>query len=107
MNSIDEIYKAIGSRVKAKREQADLKQDQLAERVGLTRTSISNIENGRQRIQVHTLFMIAEALNVPVETLLPLNLTEEPEEIDEQVLRNVPKEEHEWVKRVLSSEKRG
>jgi transcriptional regulator with XRE-family HTH domain len=62
----------MGKLICIERERAKLTQDELAQRVGLTRTSISNIEGGRQKIQVHTLYAIAEALHAPVDTLLPL-----------------------------------
>lgn len=71
------IYSRIGHLVRAARRQAGLTQDALAERLGLTRTSITNIESGRQRFQVHVLFMLAEALNVSPNAFLP-PLTEEP-----------------------------
>lgn len=48
-----------------------MNQDQLAELVGLSRASISNIENGRQPITVQTLWKIAQALGVPLRILVP------------------------------------
>src|ERR687889_206711 len=71
MIQTNEFYKQIGQRIKLLRSNAQLTQDDLAQRIGLTRTSITYIESGRQRVQVHTLCAIAEALRVPVNELLP------------------------------------
>ena len=37
----------------------------------LTRTSITNIEKGRQPIQLHSLYLVAQSLGVEVKDLLP------------------------------------
>ncbi|MGC3991999.1 MAG: helix-turn-helix transcriptional regulator [Chthoniobacteraceae bacterium] len=67
-----QIYKHLGSRIKALR--ADkFSQDQLAQAVDLTRTSIVNIEAGRQKLLVHNLFMIADALGVQPSDILCFN----------------------------------
>ena len=46
-------------------------QEKLGRLVGLSRTSITNIEKGRQHVSLHQLFAIAEALRVRPEALLP------------------------------------
>ena len=104
MATSDQLYSILGKLVRTRREQAKLTQDELAQRVGLTRTSISNIESGRQKIQVHTLYTIAEALHVPADALLPLTGMREPEAIEERLPDELLPAEREWVKRVLTSE---
>lgn len=50
-----------------------MSQERLSNAVSLTRTSIVNIESGRQKLLLHNLFRIAEALGVqPTELLSPL-----------------------------------
>lgn len=71
VNGIDELYKAIGQQVRARREKHELTQGQLAARVGLQRTSLSNIEAGRQKMLVDTLVSIAAELGVKASSLLP------------------------------------
>jgi transcriptional regulator with XRE-family HTH domain len=66
-------------------------QDILAQKLSLTRTSIINIEKGRQQVLVHTLADIAGALNVPITTLLP------PQDDVEHQLRDVSKKGRAWV----------
>lgn len=53
------------------RKQRDLSQTDLAQGVGLTRTSISNIENGRQHLPIHQLYRMAEVLKCTPHELLP------------------------------------
>jgi transcriptional regulator with XRE-family HTH domain len=70
-DSVDQLYIEIGLKIRAARLDRSWKQDDLAEAVGLTRSSVANIEAGRQKTLVHSLVRIAESLNVAVDTLLP------------------------------------
>lgn len=66
------FYKTLGARIRELRG-AKLSQEQLATAAKLSRTSIVNIESGRQKLLLHNLFRIAEALGVqPSEVLHPL-----------------------------------
>lgn len=44
---------------------------ELAERVGLTRTSVTNIESGVQHINLRQLYLLAAAVGLPPARLLP------------------------------------
>jgi transcriptional regulator with XRE-family HTH domain len=69
---LDTLYRAFGNLVRLSREQRpDLTQEKLGRLVGLSRTSITNIEKGRQHIALHQLYVLAEALRVRPEALLP------------------------------------
>ncbi|WP_053961256.1 helix-turn-helix domain-containing protein [Sulfobacillus thermosulfidooxidans] len=68
---MDWMYPRIGHRIRELRESHGLTQGQLAEQVNLTRTSIVNIEQGRQKVMIHTLYQLAMVFNVPVADLLP------------------------------------
>ena len=46
--SVERLYKEFGQRLRKAREDAQLTQKEVADRVGLKRTSITNIERGRQ-----------------------------------------------------------
>ena len=46
-------------------------QSKLGDLVGLSRTSITNIEKGRQHVALHQVFAIASALRVSPSALLP------------------------------------
>lgn len=60
-----------GRRVRAAREAGGLTQQQMAERLGLTRSSVANIEAGRQRALLHVAATIAAAIGAPAADLLP------------------------------------
>jgi transcriptional regulator with XRE-family HTH domain len=71
-HTLDPLYKAFGELVRLHRErQEGLTQEKLGRLVGLSRTSITNIEKGRQHIALHQLLDLAEALEVQPEALLP------------------------------------
>jgi len=65
------LYCEIGSRVTVARLKAGLSQLELSECVGLTPTSICNLELGRQRTPIDTLIAIAEWCDVSVHDLIP------------------------------------
>jgi transcriptional regulator with XRE-family HTH domain len=67
-----EIYRAFGEQLGAARRRARLTQMQFAELVGLSRTSITNVECGRQSVLLHQLYKFADVLAVPVSSLMPV-----------------------------------
>jgi len=64
------FYAEVGQRV-AKARKGRVTQQVLARKAGLTRTSIVNIEKGRQQILLHTIVVIAKVLKVPLQELVP------------------------------------
>ena len=67
----DLLYQQIGQRLARARLAAGLSQAKLASKVRITRTSIVNVEKGRQRPPIHLLWEIAEVLGIEVGGLLP------------------------------------
>jgi transcriptional regulator with XRE-family HTH domain len=67
----DEFYIAAGRRIRTVREGRGLSQAILAQRIGFTRSSVANLEAGRQRITLHLFVLIAKALGVNPDALLP------------------------------------
>jgi transcriptional regulator with XRE-family HTH domain len=65
------IYKSIGEVIRSLRRRADKAQKALASQLGISRATLANIETGRQRILVHQLYAIAQALDVRLMDLLP------------------------------------
>lgn len=65
------LYQMFGSRVRALREKRNYTQEELGRRVDLSRTSIVNIEKGRQRVLLHQLVDIADALDAKPAELMP------------------------------------
>lgn len=100
----DALYAEFGRLVRNHRLRLKLTQDQIAERVGLSRTSITNIEQGRQKILLHQLFLLADALNVSREALLPsAGVAETTLGFDKKIPRNLTGAEKDWVRRVVVS----
>lgn len=57
--SAERCYQRLGERIRHLRQIARMTQETLAQKVGLTRTSIVNIENGRQRVMLHDIVTFA------------------------------------------------
>src|SRR5260370_9706614 len=99
---MQQLYRLFGARVRAARSRASLTQLDLASRIGLTRTSITNIERGTQHIPLHLLYAISAAVGVEPTELLPPTTA-----LDEAALR-LPKgwnaglspAEDDWVRRL-------
>lgn len=88
------LYNLLGANVKKYRSQKGLTQGQLANEIALTRTSIVNIEQGRQHPPLYLLFDIAKVLDVDLHILIPnetafLNMTM----FDEESLKDVARKD--------------
>lgn len=64
------IYMLVGARIRMVMEAVDIPQGELAKRLKLTRTSVTNIIAGRQRLQLHTVTAIAKALGTTEKHLM-------------------------------------
>lgn len=98
---VEGLYRAVGRLVRMSRERAGLTQEDLAREVGLTRTSITNIERGRQKLVIHALFAIAQAVGAPAVSLLPPSLAQGSSSLEVSLADDLPAPEREWVKRIL------
>ena len=65
------IYSRIGEAIRGRRESRGLTQAQLGKLTNLKRSTITNIECGRQGLLVHQLYVFAVALNTKPAELLP------------------------------------
>ena len=100
----DRLYAEFGKLVRRHRKRLGFTQDHLAERIALARTSITNIERGRQKILLHQLILLADALSVSPEALIPSErVTETSVDFDRKMPRNLTGAEKEWVRRVAVS----
>jgi DNA-binding XRE family transcriptional regulator len=85
------FYAAVGRQI-AKVRSGRLTQEALAMKAALTRTSIINIEKGRQQILLHTVVDISRALQVPITDLIP-----NTDDL-EIALRDKPQKGVDWIK---------
>lgn len=67
---MEQLQVEIGKRIKHVRKLRGMNQEDLAEFVGLTRSSIANLEVGRQNMRITTLYQFAYALDCSVTDLL-------------------------------------
>jgi transcriptional regulator with XRE-family HTH domain len=68
---MEAFYRDFGRLLARTRRDHGLSQQLLGERVSLSRTSIVNVEKGRQRVPLHLLIDMAAALGVEPAALLP------------------------------------
>lgn len=96
------IHAAVGQAVRKAREARGLTQEGLAKLVGRSRTSITNIEAGRQRFSVDFLYTIADALEVGPAALLP-PFDAVVENGIEEIVTALSPDKQEWFRRVLAT----
>ncbi|MEW8308673.1 MAG: helix-turn-helix transcriptional regulator [gamma proteobacterium symbiont of Ctena orbiculata] len=65
------LYEKIGAIIKNRRRSLKLTQSYVADRVGITRTSVTNIEKGAQKTPLHTLYKLAVILDMSPNEMLP------------------------------------
>lgn len=68
------LCRLLGERIRTRREELKLSQVELSEKAGLGRSSISNIEKGRQSPPLAVLYQICSALNIDIHLVLPTNM---------------------------------
>ncbi|MDE2105996.1 MAG: helix-turn-helix transcriptional regulator [Patescibacteria group bacterium] len=61
---VEPIYALIGAEVRRRRILAGISQQRMADILGVTRTSITNFEAGRQRMPLHLIDVAALVLGV-------------------------------------------
>lgn len=100
-----QLYSLIGKEISKHRKAKKWTQTQLAKEVSLTRTSITNIEKGRQKILVHTLWDLAEQLDIHPFKLLPkaVSTPSSPNEIINKA-KGISEDEKKWIKSLISKE---
>lgn len=70
-DAADDLYRLVGGRIHELRKRAGITQQVLAAEVGVSRTSITNVERGRQRLPLHQLLLVADVLRVELRELIP------------------------------------
>lgn len=66
----DDLTRSVGLRIRLRREQLGLSQEQLAVDARMDRTAIGKIERGERSVTISTLSRIAKALRVSMSRLL-------------------------------------
>ena len=66
-----DIRKALGKKIKSKRQKEGISQEVLAFESGLHRTYISDIERGARNVSIKNIEKIAKALHLSLKELMP------------------------------------
>jgi transcriptional regulator with XRE-family HTH domain len=82
-------------------------QDALAAIVGLSRTSVTNIERGRQKLLLHTLSRMAAALKTPLAEMIPVSDAEPNHAELDDLLEGRSADESEWIRLVMHAKQIG
>ena len=71
------VLKKFGSVIKARRDDLDISQEELAERAKLHRTYVGGIEQGRRNLSLLNIIKLSEALDLaPEDIFRQMNLKE-------------------------------
>ena len=102
LSNADRLYAAFGELVLAHRRRLEgMTQAELGRRIGLSRTSVTNIEQGRHHVSLHQFMSIAMALDVAPEALLPHVSREAAGSRMAEILpEDLPKDLVEWAERL-------
>lgn len=93
-----EFYAAVGKKIAETRKRLGITQEALASKIFLTRTSVINIEKGRQQLLVHMLLDIARALHVNPSDLIPEVVRGETMDVKAMLKESgVPPKWQEWI----------
>ncbi len=65
-----QLIQTIGRNIRRWRELHEMKGEELAQKIGINKASLSNIENGKTDVTLHKLEKIAKVLNLSMNQLL-------------------------------------
>lgn len=66
------LYSLIGEKIRKLRTEKELSQTQLSDEIpNIGRTSISNIEKGKQQPPLHVMYLICNVLDIDIHSILP------------------------------------
>jgi transcriptional regulator with XRE-family HTH domain len=68
----------VGERIKARRLELEWTQDQLAQKAGISKSFLSDLENGKRSVGAENLLDIARALGVSIDYLMTGEVSEKP-----------------------------
>jgi transcriptional regulator with XRE-family HTH domain len=98
----DDLHVALGRKIREKRQANGLTQTELADAISISRTSLTNVELGRQRLLIDQLYKMAEALNARPQELLPQPSDLVSASKDRKSDDAIPESVHRFAERVRS-----
>lgn len=101
--AIQRLYVRFGQQLRERRTDAGMTQQELADALGVSRPSVSNIEAGRQHIQLDVLYRLAAVLDLEVHRLLPdIQVADQPL----QGLEGLPDDAQAFVRNIIEGSDR-
>jgi len=96
------FYFHLGRKIRDARNAAKITQAELARAVKLSRTSVTNIEKGRQPVPVHLLVEMSQVLGVRASELIPESVaTTSPNALSQ--INHLGEGAQDWIRRILNS----
>ncbi|MCK4905361.1 DUF4065 domain-containing protein [bacterium] len=86
---MDSFYKRLSKKIKVMREEKDFSQETLAEKMGISRVAISQIESGDRKISAEEIAKLSKIFNIQADVLL--NLDKDIKVILEENIKKKPK----------------
>lgn len=86
--TLDAFYIHVGEKVRFQRKKARMNQETLSRHLNLSRTTIINIEKGRQRLSLEHAWLTAKILTISIEDLLPPTETKTVNEWADEVKKS-------------------
>jgi len=102
MSTPDEFARAVGHRIREYRKERGLTQEQLADKVGASRSLISCYENGKFSPNGFSLVRLADALGVRTDQLLYAKAGDTFKQLDHWLLR-IPPDLREGLRHLIHS----
>lgn len=87
----EDMNMELGKRLKDLRNRMGMTQDELAERLFVSRQTISSWENDKSYPDIHSLLMISELFSVSLDTLVKGDIEVMKEKIDQETIRTFKK----------------
>lgn len=105
IRAVEPVYARFGHDIQRLRRQRKLSQTDLARLIDpsgdrLSRSSIANIENGKQRVALHLLLDFARALRVDPRDLIPPQPSGVPDIVERTP--NLTQPEQDWLMRIVA-----
>jgi transcriptional regulator with XRE-family HTH domain len=98
----EDFYIQLGLLIRKARVKAGLTQQELADTLLISRTSLTNIEKGNQRLLVHVLIDIADSLGIKPILLLPSSSARTRPGASSQIPTGRAKKESDFLASVLN-----
>ena len=96
-------FEDIGKRIKDKRLEMKLTQEQLAEKTGLTDTYIGAIERATSKCSIETLVTISKVLNINIDYLLNGTNINNVDNRFTEMIKDLPEEKKELFIKICES----